>query len=126
MGRGPVWEFVLIGGPYDGERGIGWYVQPGQEPPLKIVVGWCEGNGMCPVDDGTMCSAKHLTWARRSASGTGANALEHATRYERLEIDEAAEKVRYLHAAVDLGPGALTRDERVPVGAGAPTGGAAW
>lgn len=98
----------LIGGPYDGERGLAWLEdreQHGSAPPKQLLVGRCRGDGSCGAI--TVCAQPHVAlWdsAERSTMPLG------GAEYTRVEIEVIGwqrGRVRYVHASVPLSSPAL-------------------
>lgn len=105
----------MIGGPFDGERGLYAECEP-DEVPSQIEVGRCRGNGDCGLERCAAYGRVHLAfWVAEAGLppiGT--------TPYVRIAIkmiDEDRGRAEYVHGELDFGDFVTERDREM-VGAG--------
>lgn len=106
----------LIGGPYDGAKGLGWVpdvfdfermerIDPA--PPEQILVGRCPGEDLCEMRG---CSEDHVAYWDAQVTVDPPVATEPYTR-----VSANNRRARYVHASLDLD---TTMRHRELVGAG--------
>lgn len=107
-------EFVIVGGPWDGADGLAWI---GHEPPQAITVGTCPGKGEC--------AARNRAWCRQAGRNAGARAGVHVAYWTPDELADfvpgdgiayalAGEPVKVgveMRATYVAGPGALVEKD---------------
>lgn len=110
-------RFELIGGPFDGERGLGWTDDGEHEPPSQIHVGQCTWSSLCGDED---CPGRAHVWFWAPEYDDEMPADRRLVPYARADV-EATSPLRGVARYVcsqDVNLGAMLETfETVPAGA---------